>query len=117
MATLTYSYADSTAVVGPLTPTDSPHAWDLCAAHAARITAPRGWEMVRVDLLAEEELPLEVPPPLSAVESAGGVAPLPEDAERYLDADVSRHPVRRARREGHHAQQGRHLHLVRPSES
>jgi len=24
-----------------------PHSWDLCVAHAGRITAPRGWELVR----------------------------------------------------------------------
>lgn len=40
-------YADSTAVVGPLSAVQEPHSWDLCAAHALRITAPRGWELVR----------------------------------------------------------------------
>jgi hypothetical protein len=24
-----------------------PHSWDLCVVHASRITAPRGWELVR----------------------------------------------------------------------
>lgn len=24
-----------------------PHSWDLCVLHAGRITAPRGWELVR----------------------------------------------------------------------
>jgi len=47
VATLTYVYADSTAVVGPLAVVDEPHSWDLCAAHALRITAPRGWDLVR----------------------------------------------------------------------
>ncbi len=47
MATLTYVYSDSTAVVGPLATVREPHTWDLCLAHATRITAPRGWEMVR----------------------------------------------------------------------
>ena len=47
MATLTYVYSDSTAVVGPLATDREPHSWDLCVAHASRITAPRGWEMVR----------------------------------------------------------------------
>lgn len=40
-------YADSTAVIGPLPTVEEPHAWDLCAAHALRITAPRGWDLVR----------------------------------------------------------------------
>ncbi len=47
MATLTYVYADSTAVVGPLATVREPHSWDLCLSHASRITAPRGWELVR----------------------------------------------------------------------
>ena len=46
--TLTYAYADSTAVIGPLAPRVEPHAYDLCAVHADRLTAPRGWEVVRV---------------------------------------------------------------------
>ena len=47
MATLTYVYSDSTAVVGPLAIAREPHSWDLCIGHASRITAPRGWEMMR----------------------------------------------------------------------
>ena len=47
VATLTYVYADSTAVVGPLATIREPHSWDLCLSHASRITAPRGWELVR----------------------------------------------------------------------
>ncbi len=47
VATLTYAYADSTAVVGPLATFSEPHSYDLCEAHAVRLTAPRGWEVVR----------------------------------------------------------------------
>lgn len=47
VATLTFVYSDSTAVVGPLATVREPHSWDLCVDHAARITAPRGWELVR----------------------------------------------------------------------
>lgn len=47
MATLTFVYSDSTAVVGPLAIVSEPHSWDLCVGHASRITAPRGWELVR----------------------------------------------------------------------
>lgn len=54
-ATLTYVYADSTAVLGPLAQFAEPHAYDLCVAHAERLTAPRGWEVVRL-------LPNSVPP-------------------------------------------------------
>jgi hypothetical protein len=48
-ATLTYVYADSTAVLGPLAPTVEPHSYDMCEAHAARLTAPRGWELIRIE--------------------------------------------------------------------
>ncbi|MFD0923592.1 DUF3499 domain-containing protein [Saccharopolyspora rosea] len=47
VATLTYAYADSTAVVGPLATYAEPHSYDLCEAHALRLTAPKGWEVVR----------------------------------------------------------------------
>lgn len=49
VATLTYVYADSTAVVGPLATYAEPHSYDLCEVHAAGLTAPRGWEVVRLD--------------------------------------------------------------------
>lgn len=34
-------------MVGPLATVREPHSWDLCVTHAGRITAPRGWELVR----------------------------------------------------------------------
>ncbi|GLZ54834.1 hypothetical protein Acsp07_44510 [Actinomycetospora sp. NBRC 106378] len=49
MATLTYVYSDSTAVVGPLATSAEPHSYDLCEFHALRLTAPRGWEVVRYE--------------------------------------------------------------------
>ncbi|WP_435298364.1 DUF3499 domain-containing protein [Timonella sp. A28] len=48
VATLTYVYSDSTAVLGPLAIAAEPHSYDLCQQHADRLTAPRGWEVVRV---------------------------------------------------------------------
>lgn len=48
VATLTYVYSDSTAVLGPLATYAEPHCYDLCAEHAERLTAPRGWEIVRL---------------------------------------------------------------------
>jgi hypothetical protein len=50
VATLTYVYADSTAVVGPLAAYAEPHCYDLCFEHAHRLTAPRGWEVVRLEV-------------------------------------------------------------------
>ena len=57
VATLTYVYSDSTAVLGPLATYAEPHCYDLSADDAERLTAPRGWEIVR---LAPS---FEAPPP------------------------------------------------------
>ena len=57
VATLTYMYSDSTAVVGPLAAFAEPHSYDLCEEHALRLTVPRGWEVVR----HEGEFPAPIP--------------------------------------------------------
>lgn len=48
MATLTYVYSDQTAVLGPLATYAEPHAYDLCDQHSDRLSAPRGWEILRL---------------------------------------------------------------------
>lgn len=50
VATLTYVYGDQTAVLGPLATYAEPHAYDLCDEHSERLSAPRGWEVVRLAL-------------------------------------------------------------------
>jgi Protein of unknown function (DUF3499) len=45
---LTYVYADQTAVVGPLATYAEPHSYDLCDVHGERLSAPRGWEVLRL---------------------------------------------------------------------
>lgn len=96
MATLTYSYADSTVVVGPISVYAEPHTYDLCTEHADAVSAPRGWEVLRLnytdhdaadDLLAVanavreprgEPVPAaparQAPTPLSAPEGDPGIA-------------------------------------------
>ncbi|KPM51434.1 hypothetical protein CcI49_33355 [Frankia sp. CcI49] len=49
IATLTYAYAESTAVLGPLSPFVEPHSYDLCGVHADRLTVPLGWAVVRLE--------------------------------------------------------------------
>ena len=49
VSTLTYVYADSTAVLGPLATYAEPHCYDLCQIHSERLTVPRGWEVVRLE--------------------------------------------------------------------
>jgi hypothetical protein len=48
--TLTFIYAESTAVVGPLATYSEPHAYDLCEIHAERLTVPNGWEVIRAQI-------------------------------------------------------------------
>ena len=50
VATLTYVYADSTAVLGPLALAAEPGSYDLCATHAERTSVPKGWEVIRLPL-------------------------------------------------------------------
>lgn len=47
-STLTYVYRDSTAVLGPLASRSEPHGYDLCQQHAHALSAPRGWEVIRL---------------------------------------------------------------------
>ena len=55
MATLTYVYLDSTAVLGPLATRADPHGYDLCGRHAEGLSAPRGWEVIRLAIPDEPE--------------------------------------------------------------
>ncbi|MEI7442082.1 MAG: DUF3499 domain-containing protein [Actinomycetes bacterium] len=66
--TLTYVYSDSTAVLGPLATYREPHCYDLCTEHSVRLTAPRGWEVVRLEIDAQALLP--APDDLEALANA-----------------------------------------------
>lgn len=57
IATLTYVYADSTAIVGPLSLRREPGTYDLCADHWQKLSPPRGWELVREPLDAADPRP------------------------------------------------------------
>jgi hypothetical protein len=35
-------------VVGPLATQAEPHCYDLCRSHAAALSVPRGWEVIRL---------------------------------------------------------------------
>lgn len=73
VATLTYAYSDSTAVVGPLATASEPHSYDLCEEHAVRLTAPKGWEVVRHegDFTSQEPSSDELTALAEAVREAG----------------------------------------------
>jgi hypothetical protein len=68
MATLTYVYAEQTAVLGPLATYAEPHTYDLCVVHAKGLTAPRGWDVIR--LLTDFVDPGPVPDDLLALADA-----------------------------------------------
>lgn len=57
--TLTYIYAESTAVVGPLATFSEPHAYDLCIMHAERLKVPHGWNVIKQELSGDEQGPSE----------------------------------------------------------
>jgi Protein of unknown function (DUF3499) len=92
VATLTYVYSDSTAVVGPLASFAEPHSYDMCEEHAVSLTVPRGWEVVRhagefpapipqaddLEALADavrEAARVEVPDRTRGLEAAAGSGP------------------------------------------
>ncbi len=94
VATLTYVYRDSTAVLGPLATYAEPHTYDLCGRHAERLTAPRGWEVVRLlgdytqpppttdDLLALADAVREAGRPRRTVRADGAVTASGETPQR-----------------------------------
>jgi hypothetical protein len=73
VATLTYVYSDQSAVLGPLATYAEPHTYDLCSDHATRLTAPRGWEVVRLatDYPEPEPTPDDLLALADAVREAG----------------------------------------------
>lgn len=90
-------------MLGPLATYAEPHCYDLCAEHSERLTAPRGWEVVRLaldsgpprpsgdDLEALANAVREAARPQERAAGAGGV-PAPGDRDT--------HPMEVARR-GH----------------
>ncbi|NNG20244.1 DUF3499 domain-containing protein [Naumannella sp. ID2617S] len=104
VATLTYVYADSTAVLGPLALRAEPGCYDLCERHGSNLSAPRGWEVIRLpetddtdaepstdDLLALAEAVREVgfrlDPPAPEPASRSGVVQLARRGHLTVLAD------------------------------
>lgn len=93
-------------MLGPLSRHSEPDAYDLCGEHAARMTAPRGWELLRVaggedvtdDLVALAEA---VRPRSAQSPSAAPTAP------------AAQPPRDRRAPAGSAAPPARHLHVVR----
>ncbi|TGD86855.1 DUF3499 domain-containing protein [Mycolicibacterium sp. CH28] len=117
VATLTFVYSDSTAVVGPLATTREPHSWDLCVGHANRITAPLGWDLVRhagplpefpdeddlvalADAVREGREAVSVRPPVAGFSDPGGAVHAPATGTPIMPAAAHR-PTTAGRRRGH----------------
>jgi len=105
VATLTYVYNDSTAVVGPLAAFAEPHTYDLCEPHARSLTAPRGWELVRHDgdFLPPEPTTDDLVALADAVREAARPAPppRPDQQDNHLP--------------GHQTGRRGHLRVIPPS--
>jgi hypothetical protein len=118
IATLTYVYGDQTAVLGPLATYAEPHAYDLCEEHSDRLSAPRGWEVMRLapdpdalgpstdDLLALAD----------AVREAARPAPAPAGPvmTSVTDPGPSSDPPGLARETGRETARRGHLRVLRP---
>lgn len=105
MSTLTYVYSDSTAVLGPLATFAEPHSYDLCAEHSERLTAPRGWDVVRLD-----------PDPSALAPSQDALQAL-ADAVRSAARPMTETPAPAVQESGQLTVGGKgHLRVLRPIE-
>lgn len=103
MATLTYVYAESTAVLGPLATYAEPHTYDLCASHAEGLTVPRGWEVVRLALpdTAPEYTPDDLVALVEAVREAAAETAPPPAGQRGARAPIEAPAGAAGARRGH----------------
>ncbi len=79
--------------MGPLATYAEPHAYDLCDAHSERLSAPRGWEVLRLapeaqqgpssdDLLALADAVREAAQPRPVEPAPPATPPVAEGARR-----------------------------------
>lgn len=84
---MTYVHADACVVIGPLARRAEPGAHDLCADHAARLTPPVDWQLIRIG--SSEEPPERTHDDLlaiaDAVREAAGTTPPRTDGPAPAD--------------------------------
>jgi hypothetical protein len=90
VATLTYVYSDCTAVLGPLATYAEPHCYDLCLKHSERLTAPVGWEIVRLEPDPDALKPSS--DDIEALANAVREAARPRDSAASSLPEVTNHP-------------------------
>ena len=85
---MTYGYEDATAVIGPLSPTAAPGAFDLCAKHVQSVTVPPPPSTDDLMALAD-----------AIREASKREPPAPEPARREVrrPADIAADPAPRVR--------------------
>ena len=103
VATLTYVYSDSIAVVGPLASFAEPHSYDLCEEHAVGLTVPRGWEVLRHAG--------EFPAPIPHADDLEALADAVREAARIDLARLPEQPIDAIGQTGRRS----HLRVVPPS--
>lgn len=104
MATLTFVYSDSTAVLGPLSFDPEPGAYDLCLKHAQRTSVPKGWQVLKIPFDVKTAQPEVVSDDLMALADAVRAIGLRQDEP----APDTRHSAPQLPEPG----KGRHLRLV-----
>ena len=110
VATLTYVYADSTAVLGPLADVAVPGAFDLCAEHASRTSVPMGGEVIRLPMERRRNEP-EADDELVALANAVREIGL-RDEEDIPTAPVDRVPAPKPKPRSTGRRKGGHLRLL-----
>lgn len=98
VATLTYVYSDSTAVLGPLAMRAEPHGYDLCEPHARSLSVPRGWEVIR--LSNGDPVPMPEDDLLALADAVREVG-LSYDAPTPVEPTSARPNIVELRRRGH----------------
>ena len=95
--TLTYIYAESVAVVGPLATFSEPHAYDLCEMHADRLTVPNGWNVIRQERSSLDSGPTDADL-MAIADAVREVAAIPNEESSEMSAA---HKVQEVGRRGH----------------
>jgi hypothetical protein len=92
--TLTYIYAESTAVLGPLATFSEPHSYDLCDKHSARLTVPNGWNVIRQAIDENATGPSD-DDLMAIADAVREVAQIPVDQETHTVSSQSQSSVGR----------------------
>jgi len=92
--TLTYIYAESTAVLGPLATFSEPHSYDLCDKHSARLTVPNGWNVIRQAIDENATGPSD-DDLMAIADAVREVAQIPVDQETHAVSSQSQSSVGR----------------------